>query len=124
MMKIKKPPTLDEIAGWKGERIGVDIDGVLTINEVQNFESLNFEQAERAFSRLRPNRKMISYINRLYLNGNEICLFTSRALYYRPMTEKYLKDNHVLYHHLIMGKPWFRVLIDDKATGDVIEDED
>ena len=66
----------------------------------------------------KPIQNVIDEINKNYLLGNRIILFTSRGMrtfdrnidkieeFHRPILEKWLKKNKVGYDELIFGKPW------------------
>ena len=92
-----------------------DIDGVIC--DTQNGDYKNSV----------PNMKSIKKINDLHAKGNKIIIFTARYMgrtnnnvrrVYEigyDFTVKQLKTWHVKYDQLIMGKPSFDLLIDDKA---------
>jgi uncharacterized HAD superfamily protein len=82
--------------------IGIDIDGVLT-NETKGFD----------YENRTPSRKMIAKVNQWHREGHVIVLFTSRWEADRSVTRKWLRDNGVKYHTLILGKPVFDLYIDD-----------
>lgn len=85
-----------------------DIDGVITI-ETEGYSNMDY------LSRT-PNKQTIDLINVLYNKGEfKITLYTARHLEDRKITEYWLKENGVKYHELILGKPHYDVLIDDKA---------
>lgn len=88
-----------------------DIDGVICTNTDGKYES-----AQPKFDR-------IAIINSLYDTGHEILLFTARGattgIGWRTLTEKQLRDWDVRYHELMMGKPHYDVIVDDKAVSDV-----
>ena len=84
-----------------------DIDGVICTNTHGAYE-----QAE-------PIAHFIAQINALYDFGHKIVLFTARGattgLDWRELTEKQMKSWGVRYHELIFGKPYFDLMIDDRA---------
>lgn len=86
------------------KRIFVDIDGVLT------HETEGHDYKSRT-----PRPDMIQYINDLS-ETNTITLYTSRFECDRKITEEWLKENKVIYHDLIMDKPQYDILIDDRAV--------
>jgi phosphoglycolate phosphatase-like HAD superfamily hydrolase len=72
-----------------------------------------------------PNMEMIKIVNELYHDLNFIIIFTARGmstdnirlakLKYLNITVSQLDRWGVKYHQLIMGKPDFDLIIDDKA---------
>lgn len=90
--------------------IGIDIDGVLTI-----------ETAGHNYVSRTPNKKMIYKVDQWYKENHIIVIFSSRWEADRSVTKKWLKDNNVKYHTLILGKPVFDLYIDDisKRPGEV-----
>ena len=69
--------------------------------------------------------KAVEKINQLYNDGHQIWIFTSRGsktgLDWRMFTEKQLSEWGIKYHKLIMGKPSFDVLVDDRAVSSLEE---
>lgn len=101
----------------KKEIICFDIDNVICKTE-QNF-----------YKKSKPNKKVISFINKLYKNNFYIKLFTARFMgqcrgnkkkvrnkAYK-LTKKQLQDWGLKYHELILFKPSYDYIIDDKAIG-------
>jgi len=70
-----------------------------------------------------PFKDRISHVNSLHLSGHTIIIFTARGatsgrdLYY--FTANQLKSWGVKFDSLVMGKPHFDILVDDKAVSDV-----
>ena len=66
-----------------------------------------------------PNLNSIEYINQLYNKGNRITYWTARGNKsgsdHTELTSQQLKEWGCLYHELVMGKPSFDLLIDDKT---------
>ncbi len=92
----------------KKKDIFFDIDGVITI-ETEGYS--NAEYLART-----PNNNTISLINVLYERGeHKITLYTARHLEDREVTEQWLSENEVKYHELILDKPHYDILIDDRA---------
>lgn len=97
-------------------RICFDIDGVLC------------GQVERDYQDAQPNLEMIALVNRLYERGNRIVLHTSRFMgrakgdreeverIGREFTEQQLAGWGVRYHELVMGKPRYDFVIDDRSV--------
>jgi hypothetical protein len=79
-----------------------------------------------------PIQEMINRVNKLYDDGNTILIFTARGMsqfkgdIHKVYSNLYgvtidcLKSWGIKYHTLIMGKPHYDYLIDDKAIS--IED--
>lgn len=85
-------------------RIMFDLDG--TICE----EKPTFEK-----SLAKPFIKVIEYINNLHDAGNYIIIYSARGWPELVMTENWLKENGVPYDLLILGKPIYDKLYDDRA---------
>ena len=87
----------------------IDIDGVIA--------SLVLEGD---YSRAKPIKENINYINKLKINGVKIVLFTARGSMsgknWRNLTKNQLKEWGVLYDELLFGKPAGDLYIDDKAA--------
>ena len=66
----------------------------------------------------RPYKNVIKKINSLYDEGNHIIFYIKR-LQIRKRLEKYtvnqLQEWKVKYHELIMGKPQFDLMVDDRV---------
>ena len=99
-----------------------DIDGVLC------------DQVAKDYDGAQPNTEMIALLNRLYDAGHRIVLHTSRFMgrtksnpaeverIGRAFTEAQLAGWGVRYHELVMGKPRYDFVIDDRSVnydGDV-----
>jgi cytidyltransferase-like protein len=85
----------------------IDVDGILCHTRGNDYKNSQ------------PKLENIYMVNFLYNRGNYIKIFTARGstskIDWRELTEKQLKEWGVKYHELIMGKPSFDILIDDKA---------
>ena len=92
-----------------------DVDGVICATE-------NGDYAKSI-----PNQKAIEKINKIYAEGNKVIIFTARymgrtnnniekakSLGYKQ-TFRQLKNWGLNFHELIMGKPSYDILVDDKA---------
>ena len=92
-----------------------DIDGVIC-------STVNGDYGEAV-----PKKKAINKINKIYADGNKVIIFTARymgrtnnnieqakTLGYKE-TIKQLKDWGLNFHELLMGKPSYDILVDDKA---------
>jgi hypothetical protein len=71
-----------------------------------------------------PAIESIAKINRLYEAGHTIIYWTSRGsrtkINWRELTEKQLSNWEAKYHELHLDKPYYDLIIDDKAK--IIED--
>lgn len=85
-------------------QIIIDIDGTIC-------------SEERQFSRplATPNENAIESINTLYDQGHTIILYSARTWAEWEVTSHWLKQNHIKYHQLFLGKPVGDVWIDDRA---------
>jgi len=86
----------------KSKRIGVDIDGTLTVET----RGLNFENRT-------PRLDIIRQINKWFNEGHTITLFSSRLNSDKVDTMRWLLKYGVKHHTLILNKPVFDVYIDD-----------
>jgi hypothetical protein len=97
-------------------RVCFDIDGVLC------------DQVAKDYDGAQPNQAMIDLLNRLYDGGHTIVLHTSRFMgrthsnpveaerIGREFTERQLDGWGVRYHELLMGKPRYDFVIDDRSV--------
>lgn len=87
-----------------------DIDGTICTNTAGKYEDA------------KPYPERIAVINELYDKSNEIKLYTSRGVTtgigWRSLTEKQLREWGVKYHELLMDKPYYDIIVDDKAIND------
>ena len=67
------------------------------------------------YSKAEPIKEMISFVNELYYEGHTIYLYTGRHTMQALVTNKWLEEHQVKYHHLYLGKPVADVYIDDLA---------
>lgn len=85
----------------------IDLDGTLCETQRNNYQAS------------RPIKKRIQRANELFDRGNVILIFTARGsssgINWQQFTEKQLADWGVKYNQLILGKPHYDVIIDDKA---------
>ena len=69
-----------------------------------------------------PLTDRITKVNKLFEEGHTILIFTARGATskrdLRDFTVQQLKDWGLKYERLIMGKPHFDLLVDDKAIDD------
>ena len=83
--------------------------------------------SERNYAKSKPIKKNIKVINKLYLEGFKIILYTARYMgrcngnlakvkkRIKPLTLRQLKNWNVKYHKIYFGKPSFDLFIDDKS---------
>lgn len=92
-----------------------DIDGVICQTNLSDYK------------KSKPIRKAIKKINSLYLEGHQIIIFTSRFMGRNKeninlaerqgyiFTFKQLKRWKLKFHKLILGKPSYDFIVDDRA---------
>ncbi len=84
-----------------------DVDGVICTNTHGEYE------------KAMPIGRTIAQINALYDVGHKIVLFTARGTVTsrdcREITEQQMNAWGVRYHELLFGKPYFDLMIDDRA---------
>lgn len=110
----------------KQKTIAFDLDDVICSRSSQ-YENLGSAKYDYCI----PNQSIIDLINELYSDGNTIIVYTARGmsqyngnvpLIYSELYIKTLQQLNVWgvrYHHLIMGKIHYDVLIDDKVLNSV-----
>jgi prepilin-type processing-associated H-X9-DG protein len=73
-----------------------------------------------------PRLERIQRVNQLYCDGHTILIFTARGskngIDYFALTEKQLTDWQILYHKLLLGKPFADFYIDDKGINSELFD--
>lgn len=88
-------------------KIYVDID-----NTICETNSMNYSLSI-------PIKKNIEIVNNLYDSGYNITYWTARGtrtgINHTELTKNQLEKWGVKYHNLILGKPDYDILIDDKA---------
>jgi hypothetical protein len=94
------------------EYIAVDIDGTIATK-------IRMGKYPEDYMKKQPIKGSIEGLRRLRRLGYKIMLFTARKEEDRSWTEGWLMSNGFsgLYDVLIMDKPWFTALIDDRAIG-------
>ena len=74
----------------------------------------------RDYNQAVPDEYMIAKVNELSEQGHEIVIWTARGkltkIDWKEITEKQLKDWEVKYDKLSFDKPYYDLLIDDKAV--------
>ena len=85
-----------------------DIDGTICTN------------TDGSYSDAGPFPDRIDHINRLFLEGHVIRMFTARGsttgIDWRETTELQLGEWGLKYHELILGKPFAHIFVDDRAV--------
>ncbi len=94
-------------------KIYIDID-----NTIFTTSSTNYSEAI-------PNNNLIEIANELYKSGNHIIVYwtargTKSKINYYDLTKSQLDSAGVLYHDLLMGKPDYDLLIDDKSINNLL----
>ena len=81
------------------------------------------------YDQSKPKKKVIKLINKLYAQGYKIKIFTARHMgkfngnakkarkFGYKKTFNQLKNWKLKFHELILGKPSYDLIIDDKALG-------
>lgn len=85
-------------------QIIIDLDGTIC-SEEKTFSRANAVLLEGA----------VDAVNKLYDAGNTILIYSARTWAEYEMTVKWLSQNGVKYHQLLLGKPIGDVWIDDRA---------
>lgn len=84
-----------------------DLDGTLCETKLSDYTNS------------KPMLERIQKVNQLKCQGNTILIFTARGttsrLDLRDFTESQLRSWGLLFDQLILGKPSFDLLVDDKA---------
>lgn len=89
-------------------RICVDIDGVLTV-----------ETKGVPYSKRTPNEVNIAKVNQLFDSGFQIILYSARYESDREVTKQWLRRYGVKYSKLLLGKPKYDFIWDDKSLIEV-----
>jgi hypothetical protein len=96
----------------KNEKLSiyVDIDNTIAISDKTDIHD---------YQSARPIQENINIINKLFEEGNTITYWTARGsvsgIDWKPTTEQQLKKWGCKYHELKMGKPFYHILVDDRA---------
>tara|TARA_R100000005_G_C4952167_1_gene172204 strand:- start:738 stop:1052 length:315 start_codon:yes stop_codon:yes gene_type:complete len=71
----------------------------------------------------KPFTNVIDKVNKLYEDGHEITLFTSRGsgsgTDWFEFTKKQVDSWSIKYHKLILGKPQYDIFVDDRAINNL-----
>jgi uncharacterized HAD superfamily protein len=94
-------------------KYSIDIDGVITDKLSWSFVD-SYERMYKMLMNIKPNKRGIKAVNKLYNKGHIIILHTSRLWHDFKATTEWLKKHKVKYHTLVMGKPTADYYIDDK----------
>lgn len=99
------------------KRIAFDLDGTLTKKGYfPNIWDITPKQLLEEYEKVKPDKKMIKIINRLYDMGYIVYIFTSRSNLFQRQTKKWLDRNGVKYHYIVVDKPYFDRIVDDKSV--------
>lgn len=90
--KLNSPVFPDSVTNYL-----IDIDGTIT-------EDVPNEEPER-MKTVVPFPDAVETIEKWYSDGNVITFFTSRTEDLREITENWLHEHNIPFHHLVMGKP-------------------
>lgn len=93
-----------------GATVFVDFDSTITTGEGRAWWNDAFDE--------NPKWDMIEIVNDLYKQNHTIIIYTARRETVREETKYHLDQWDVLYHALIMEKPGYDFLIDDRAVSD------
>jgi len=86
-----------------------------------------FQKNEKEYDKSFPDQEMVTKINHLHSEGNQIIIFTARGMSkfdcnldkiidnYYEMTHNQLRSWNLKYDKLIFGKPSYDFIIDDKS---------
>ena len=83
----------------------IDIDGTLCKEEGRWWE----------YEKAKPYKGAIKKVNALFSQGHHIFIHTSRFESDRGVTKKWLDENKVRYHKLVMDKPRADIYVDNSA---------
>jgi len=89
----------------KERTVAVDIDGVLT----KETGGHDYEYRTSVFGAIKK-------VNALVFSGYKVVLFSSRYEQDREVTLQWLEQNNVLFHELILGKPQYNYMVDDRSA--------
>jgi uncharacterized HAD superfamily protein len=97
-------------------RVAVDLDGTLTNHaRFPNIWEITPTELWDLYEEVGPDKKMIEIVNQRYDAGDLIYIFTARSNLHQKQTKDWLDKNGVKYHYLLMDKPYYDILLDDKA---------
>ena len=103
-----------ELLELKNEPIAFDLDGTICDNMTIDFTKHTPEYMKEYYINVKPIPGMIKLLNKLA--ENNLCyIFTARDDIYQNETINWLKKHKVNYEYVVMKKPYFRVLIDDRV---------
>ena len=113
---------IDGVGGFNKESSSSDLTGGKHGRELVYYVDVDNTIAftnGNDYKNSRPNLEAIAKLNALYDNGHTIKIWTARGntsgMDWRDLTEKQLKEWGVKYNELIMNKPSYDILIDDRA---------
>lgn len=95
-----------------------DIDGVLTVEANTNHHDLAGSYIYRG-----PYYKARDLMLKAYGKDWYIQLFTGRKEAHRRITEDWLFSHGFHYHSLVMNKPYYTKVIDDRTCGVTVDEQ-
>lgn len=98
--------------------IAFDLDGVLTQKDTiseKEFNNMTAFDLDLHYSRQKPNKRNINKCNSLYNCRNTIYIYTCRDYRFYKVTLDWLSLHNIKYDYIVMNKPYYDVLYDDKA---------
>jgi len=98
--------------------IAIDIDGILTVKDeisAKEYDKMTTLDLEKKYRQCVPNKEAIKNCNKFYQH-NTVFLYTCRDYRFFDITVQWLNENNVAYHSLIMNKPYYDIIFDDKAV--------
>jgi energy-coupling factor transporter ATP-binding protein EcfA2 len=93
-----------------GDKIFVDFDRTLTTGKGEPWWIDPLDDY--------PREEMIEKVNQLYKQGHTVVIYTARREEVRKETKYYLNKWGVMHHALVMEKPGYDLLIDDRVISD------
>lgn len=97
--------------------IAFDLDNTLTNDaDIPKFPTLSHLALEHYYANTPCNEAMADVARNMKLNGHRILIYTARHDFFETETRQWLKRNGIPYDTLTFGKPYFNVLIDDRAV--------
>lgn len=95
-----------------------DIDGVLTVEADTNHADLAGSYIYRS-----PNKRAKQLCLKAYDSGLTVVLFTGRREAHRRITEDWLSSHGFHYHYLLMCKPYYSWIIEDRVLGVTVDEQ-
>lgn len=91
------------------------MDGTLCEKrDFSDYLDLTLNELKKIYQNLNPDKKIINLVNKLS-EKHLIYIFTARDDLFQETTIKWLKKHKVNYEYVIMKKPFFDLLLDDRS---------